>query len=550
MNRFDRRNIRFYLLAIASGLLLSIAWPERGFPILLLIALVPLLMVEHELLQNKSDNSPFTIIKFVFTAFIIWNSLTTWWIWNSTLFGGIMALIINSTNLSIAFTLIHIIRRNLIKNDSGIISIAVPWIAFEYFHLDWDLNWTWLNLGNGLATMPKLIQWYEYTGAFGGTLWIWISNILALQLFLSFQKQLSHRNKIFKALSFGLWVAIPMIISNMIFVNYTEKSDPVDVVVTQPNLDPYSEQYTVDPQKVIQLNLSLAEQLMDSTTDFIICPESAIQEQIWLEYIDFAPSVQMLKQFLIQHPEKNIIIGASTFKKFKEGEPLSKTARKFTDSNGHYDAFNSAVFIDGNGKVGYYHKSRLVPGVERMPFQRLMTPFQEMAFDLGGTVGSLGRSPERTVFTTKDQQRKFSAIICYESVDGGFVSEFAKNGAEAIFIITNDGWWGNTPGHRQHKTFATLRAIENRRCIARSANTGISCFVDQRGIISQPTPYWQEAVIRQKINFNKELTFYSKNGDYLARLASYITALLAITALANGLMNRAKRLKMKKPTQP
>ena len=364
-------------------------------------------------------------------------------------------------------------------------------------------------------------------------MWLWILNILLFRFILAVANKAVIRNLLCRASVWFMWVLVPVFISLIIFHQYDEKNDQADVVITQPNLDPYSEQYTVDPEKVIRMNLALAESLMDSTTEFIVCPESAIQEQIWLEYIDYAPSVQMLKEYAILHPEKTIIIGASTFRKFEDGEPLSKTARKFRDSEGYYDAFNSVVVIDGNGKVGYYHKSRLVPGVERMPFQKLLAPIQELAFDLGGTVGSLGRSPERDVFTTADGKRKFSAIICYESVDGGFVSEFVRNGAEAIFIITNDGWWGNTPGHRQHKTFATLRAVENRRAIARSANTGISCFTDQRGVITQPTPYWQEAVIRQKINFNKELTFYSKYGDYLSRISSFITALLFLVAVVN-----------------
>lgn len=535
-----------YLLSAVSGLLLSAAWPAHGFAPFLLVALVPLLIVEHELISRKAENSPFTVFKFVFTAFMIFNSLTTWWIWNSTLFGGIMALFINSTVMSTAFTLIHIIRRNLHKTDFGIFLIAIMWVCFEYFHLDWDLNWTWLNLGNGFATEPKLIQWYEYTGAFGGTFWIWISNILIFLLVMAVRNHVGKVIIFLRSAMAIIWIAVPIILSLVIFNRYQEKYDPVDVVITQPNLDPYSEQYTVDPQKVIQLNQNLALQLMDSTTRFMICPESAIQEQIWLESIDYAPSVTMLKEFVIEHPGLNVVIGASTFKRFKDGEPLTKTARKFTDTHGHYDAFNTSIVINDKGKVAYYHKSRLVPGVERMPFQRLLAPLQNLAFDLGGTVGSLGRSPERTVFETGDRSRRYSSIICYESVDGGFVSEFVRNGAEAIFIITNDGWWGNTPGHRQHLTFATLRAIENRRCIARSANTGISCFVDQRGVISQNTPYWKEAVIRQKINFNNKLTFYSKNGDYIARLSSYISALLALVAFVNGILERSKRIGFRK----
>src|SRR5574343_444659 len=72
---------------------------------------------------------------------------------------------------------------------------------------------------------------------------------------------------------------------------------------------------------------------------------------------------------------------------------------------------------------------------------------------------------------------KLAPAVCYESVYGDFMAKYIRSGAEVICIITNDGWWGNTPGHRQHLAYAKLRAIETRKQIIRSANTGISCFV-------------------------------------------------------------------------
>lgn len=122
-------------------------------------------------------------------------------------------------------------------------------------------------------------------------------------------------------------------------------------------------------------------------------------------------------------------------------------------------------------------------------------------------------------------------MICYESVYGEFVNGFIKNGANAIFIITNDGWWGNTAGHRQHMLFSVIRSIETRRSIARSANTGISCFVNQRGDISQRTEYWEPAVISSDINLNDKITFYVRYGDYIARGCTIGAVLLLIISL-------------------
>jgi apolipoprotein N-acyltransferase len=168
--------------------------------------------------------------------------------------------------------------------------------------------------------------------------------------------------------------------------------------------------------------------------------------------------------------------------------------------------------------IQLFHKSKLVPGVEKMPYPQLFGFLQDLAIDMGGTSGSLGVQDEPSVFSSSIG--KVAPVICYESVYGEYVAEYILKGAQWIAIITNDGWWGNTPGYRQHVQYARLRAVEVRRSIARSANTGVSCFINQCGDISQATPYWQDAVINQSINKNNEITFYAKHGDYIGWLAA------------------------------
>ena len=110
------------------------------------------------------------------------------------------------------------------------------------------------------------------------------------------------------------------------------------------------------------------------------------------------------------------------------------------------------------------------------------------------------------------------------------MTEFIRLGANLIFIITNDGWWQDTPGYIQHLNYARLRAIENRRQIARSANTGTSCFIDEFGNIEQATPWWKEALISKRMSKNLELTFFSRYGDLLS-YCSVLTSLILILYL-------------------
>ncbi len=249
---------------------------------------------------------------------------------------------------------------------------------------------------------------------------------------------------------------------------------------------------------------------MDEKVDFVLCPESANQENIFEDRIDSYASNRMLRNYITQkYPNTKLIIGASTFNYIYGADTLDHAARRFRGGSGHYFAYNAALYFEGLEPVQLYHKSKLTPGVEMMPSMNFLRPLEKFAIDMGGTVGTLKTDDIRRNFITKKNQ-KLGTIICYESIYGEFTSKFVRNGAQAIFIITNDGWWGNTPGYKQHFSMAKLRTIETRRSIARSANTGISAFINQRGDVIQQTDYWIKDVIRGKINMNDDLTFYTK----------------------------------------
>jgi apolipoprotein N-acyltransferase len=250
--------------------------------------------------------------------------------------------------------------------------------------------------------------------------------------------------------------------------------------------------------------------------------------------------IRELKNYATDHPHLSIIIGASTHRELDKNEKPGHAARKFHKSETYYYSYNTALLID-TLDIQVYHKSKLTPGVENMPSWGILKPLEKMAIDLGGTIGSLGTDNDILVLTN-DKAQKVAPIICYESVYGEFVVKRIREGASVIFVITNDGWWGNTPGHRQHFLFSVLRAIETRRSIARSANTGISAFINQRGDVFQRTGYWEPAVISQQINANDKLTYYVRNGDYIARVSVFISALVLLIAFVQGFLRKKKSL--------
>ncbi|RLD38723.1 MAG: apolipoprotein N-acyltransferase [Bacteroidetes bacterium] len=246
----------------------------------------------------------------------------------------------------------------------------------------------------------------------------------------------------------------------------------------------------------------------------------------------------MLKIFISNYPNLNLLIGLSSYKFLKEPTVTART----TKSGAFYDEYNSALFLNRFDKREHYHKSKFVPGAEKMPFQKLLAPFQQIAFDLGGTVGSLGYDTERRVFTSADGQYKIAPLICFESVFGEFTNGFVQNGAQLLFIITNDGWWGNTSGYKQHLMFASLRAIETRRSVARSANTGISCFINQRGDIYEKTEYWVQDAKKATLNANSDISFYVRYGDYIGRLSAFTAILFLLISFSMMLRGKGNEL--------
>ena len=544
------KKFHLLLLSVFSGLLFTLGWPVNGFPGFLFMAFVPLLFIEDYISKNKNNFSKFSVFFYVYPAFFIWNLLTTYWIVYSTGVGMILAVAANSFFMAICFYFYHFTKRVLYTDKQAYFVLIFYWICFEYLHLDWDLSWTWLHLGNGFASYHKWIQWYEFTGAFGGTLWVIIVNIFIYMLLLKLKALSTKKSLIISSSIVVLLILVPIIISFIIYHSYDEKNQTVEVVAIQPNIDPYNEQFDFLPEDAIHRILNLARKEVDSLTDFVIAPESSIQpnynigERIWESEIQYFRSIDSLEVFVNKYPDLTFVIGASTRKIFKEDEKISSSARKFIDSEKYYDAFNTAVFIESSKPLELYHKSKLTPGVEKMPFPKLLKPLESFAIDLGGTIGSLGIDTEPKVYNSLKDSVKIAAIICYESVYGEFVTEFVKKGANIIFVITNDAWWGNTPGHKQHLSFSVLRAIETRRSIARSANTGISAFINQRGDVLQETKYGVGDVIKRELYLNSKKTVYVNYGDYIGRICGLISILFLLITISMGLVKR-KQILMK-----
>lgn len=523
------------LLSLLSGVLFFLAWPTVSFTVAVFFAFIPLFIIEQ---QQYSRAKYFALI---YLALFVWNVTTTWWIWNSTIIGAVMAILANSLLMSIPWMGFNYINKKL-GSAWGYPSFIIFWMSFEYIHLqDWGLSWPWLTLGNVFASRVEWVQWYEYTGTSGGTLWILLLNVLLYNLIRKkFIEQVP-----FKKTSIAVIAAViclPIIFSLLVnsSIQNTKASAPTkqdlsNVVVVQPNIDPYQKIAAGTFEEQLQKLIRLSESKVDSNTTLLIWPETALYSPNGFDEANLTSNffLNPMFDFLKRHPQLQLFTGIESYRVFNE--KVSNVARPIEGTTNFYEVFNSSVLLDSTGANQFYHKSMLVPGVETLPkFLLFLGPVFEK---FGGTTGGYATQKERTPVKTK-YSLALAPAICYESIYGEYMSKYVAQGANLITIITNDGWWGNTQGHKQHQLYARLRAIETRTWVARSANTGISCFINPSGEVMNVQSWWREAAIKQHIPATNTKTFFVRYGDLLSKAALVLSALLLLTALYKRLMKK------------
>lgn len=508
-----------------------ISFPFTGsLTLLVFISWVPLLMVEYFISKQKYRSSKVYIHAFV--TFFIYNLGTTWWIWNASPEGAVFAIVLNALIMAFVFYVFHKIKKNY-SEKIGYLLLIFTWISFEYIHYHWELSWPWLNLGNVFSIMPSIVQWYSITGVLGGTLWVLLINIIAFFIIKNVFFKLKKREDQTKdLLILGVVFFTPIIFSLIYYFNYKEIKNPVEVVSIQPNIDPYNEKFTSELKGQLDKIFHQADIKVTPKTKFILAPETAISATFFEEDLKTLPFFNYMIQRKAKWGESAFYTGASTLCFFEEKN--STASRKLDGGAGYIESYNTSLLINQYNAPYFVHKSKLVLGVEKIPFLTVFPWLEQLAINLDGASGSLGVEIEPKVLQANNLT--FAPSICYESIYGEFISKQVKKGAEMIFVITNDGWWGDTPGYKQHASFSRLRAIENRRSLARSANTGISCFIDQRGDVLQKTNWWKETSIRGELNTNSDLTFYSKHGDVIGALFCFILVFILGFELVKSLI--------------
>ncbi|NND31359.1 MAG: apolipoprotein N-acyltransferase [Saprospiraceae bacterium] len=507
-------------LACLSALFLSIGFPPFPLPFFLFIGFIPLLVALHE-----KDHRYLNDIWLIYFTFILWNIWTTYWVANTAYFAGIFANTVNALLMTLPVLAYLFVVRKL-GGPVGLLTFLVCWITFEFLHMRWELYWPWLTLGNGLAKMPFGVQWYSYTGVLGGSAWILIVNYLLFKVVSQ-----PHNWRLMQWFKPLAWLIVPGLISAIVYFSYREKGEPVEIVSVQTNFEPHFEKFSLPMDRMVAQCLEIANSEISPETEYVILPETTFS-RVDLDRPFSSDAVSALANFAAEK-EVKVISGLSAYRFLDDEEEIKlSTTRAIRRQDGNVDyieQYNCAVQIDPEKNIEEYYKALYVPGAEFFPFKKILFFLKPIVDQLGGTINGYRIRQKFNVFTGNGGTI-LAPAICYESIFGEFMTHFVKKGANIFLVMTNDGWWDNTAGHRQHADFARLRAIECRRDVVRSANMGTSCIINQRGDISQKTTYAEANAINVTAFKNNDITFYVKWGDFIGRISLFITMLLMARA--------------------
>lgn len=489
--------IHFVLLAFASALLLFLTWTPIAFTVLGFIAFVPLFF-----LSEKAQKQDYFAGGYYFLSFFLFHLLAGWWMYSSTIVGSLMAHFFNAFMMMLVLLAWDRLKRR-VKNEGlkGLMLVTL-WLGYEVLQQHWDLAWPWFSLGNLWAAQPEWVQWYSFTGVAGGSLWVLVVNITVFHfLKTTFQKQTLNGVTLMVVLL--VFVFVPILISKQ-FKPRSEYNRSLQVLIVQPNIHPQKEKFTgLSAQAQVQRAIAVAKSNRFPKADLVVFPETMLVDAVDENNPESSVLLQMLRDSLLGNETNTVLTGA--FSKRFNNWSIADNEAVVNDSI-PYVLYNSALLIQEK-TLQIYHKQKLVPLVEKQPFQQWMRPLQKYVEQSGGFFGRYG-SNNRQQYLLENDSTVIVPLICFESAFSTDIPFSGRNTSSLMVLITNDGWWSSSGGYLQHVALARLRAIETGLWVARCANTGVSAVIDPNGNIVQSAAYGHEATLFAEIPLLKPDTFF------------------------------------------
>jgi apolipoprotein N-acyltransferase len=500
------RNYRTQIiLAILSALMLTLAFPKAGQGWLAWIALVPWLLAMRQMDFKSGFLLGFGFGMVHHLGLVYWTVHTMHHYGHLPVVQAVLVLILLSGYLSVFTALFSGITAWMFRKPMHLVILAPAlWICLEMLRTWLFTGFPWALLGYSQYNFLWVIQVADLFGVYGLSGLLVFSNVvftLALLSWLELDWHVvvpSKKISIWCGAAFAITMAAVLIYGGLrtrAIDEIASSSDQVEVAVIQGNID---QAQKWDPRfqmltTVKYRNLSLNASVQDA--DLVIWPETATP----FYFLDDRALTGMVMEG-IKTTEAHFVIGSPSYAADKESLIYH----------------NSAYLISPEGQVkGKYDKVHLVPFGEYVPLKRWLPFIDKMVAQVGdfksGRKGS----------TLAWERHRIGVLICYEVIFPGLARAMAQNGAHLLVNITNDAWFGRTSAAFQHFSMAVFRAVENRRYLARAANTGISGFIDPCGRILAPTQLYQEATVKHPISMLEVSSLYSRWGEWPLGLLAF-----------------------------
>ena len=513
-----------YASSVLTGVLLGVSFPSYPFirlELLAWFALVPLLVS----LRNVERAGE--LFRRVYIAMLLFCLISLWWVTLATFPGGALTILAQAFFLTIPLFGFYAIKK-MAGFHFALFSLPFLWVAWEWAYMQQDLSLGWLTFGNSQANLNLMIQYADLTGVWGISFWlVWFNVLIVLAV-------TGSRKDAFRSVAvMALMILAPLLYASSVMPQDglpAAGSRKLRVTLVQPDIDPHEKWLHNNSVDIMDRYYTMTNRAVrENRPDLVMWPETAIPFYI-LDHA-YADDLQTLRSSL-RGWNASLLTGFSDIVYYSaaahpDPENTDQSMKRY------FETFNASMLLEpGNGTPQIYRKMRLVPFAERVPYVDYFPWLGHLTFSLVGLNG-WGKGSDTTIMqlnSTGNGKVKIANIICYESIFPGLVTEFVRKGAEVLTLVTNDGWYATSYGPYQHLAIGTLRCIENRRAMARCANTGLTVVINKYGRIIAEIPWWQEQTLTAEVPLESRLTFYTSNPDLLPKAAAAITGVLFLIA--------------------
>ncbi len=508
-----------YFPACFSGFILTMSFPKISFSLLAWIGLVPLLISISKMNRKQSFYAGLLTGMCHFLSLLYWITPTVQTYGNLPLFLAFPILVLLSFYLSLYLGIFTLIFKSFKQN-----SILTPfkaaalWTGLEYIRSFCFTGFPWGSIGYSQYMQIDLIQVADITGIYGISFLIVLFNsgVCASFFMVGFYNKKVRIKKIISLFFCIFFIIGAVLIYGKIRLQDIDKAilkaPRKNITVVQGNISQHVKWDKSFKENIVKKYCNLFQNIshnnINETTDLVILPETALP----FYYLNNKKLSSIVNK-CIKKTQTSFLLGSPAFE-YKNNKAIF---------------YNRAYMINKSGVItGKYDKIHLVPFGEYVPLE-------DYFFFLGKIITHAGNfsSGEKNIQPLIFKDTNLGVLICFEIIFPELSADIVKNGADILVTITNDAWFGFSSAPLQHFSMSVFRAVENRRALVRSANTGISGFIDPVGRVIQRTNLFKEQVITKSVPCLKLKSFYTYYKDVFAKGCIIISLIMIVFSLFN-----------------